>query len=97
MFSILRAFIDMVLGIVELLLASRLLLKFFVVNPRTPFVAWIYGVTAPLVSPFAKIHKDWRYSGFVLDFSTVAALIVYVLAGCMILRILSSFSKNACA
>ena len=94
---ILRTFIDIVLTIVELLLASRLLLMFFVVNPRTPFVAWIRGVTAPLVSPFAKIHEDWRYSGFVLDFPTLAALIVYVLVGCIILWILSSFSKNTCA
>ena len=76
MFRTIRAFISIVITIIELLLSSRLLLRFFAANPRTPFVAWVYGVTAPLVSPFAKIHPDWRLSGFVLDFSTLAALIV---------------------
>jgi len=95
MFRTLRAFVSIVITIIELLLSSRLILRFFAANPRTPFVAWVYGVTAPLVSPFAKIHPDWRLSGFVLDFSTLAALIVYVLAGSLILRILfSPFNKK---
>ena len=95
MFRTIRAFISIVITIIELLLSSRPLLRFFAANPRTPFVAWVYGVTAPLVSPFAKIHPDWRLSGFVLDFSTLAALIVYVLLGSLILRMLvSPFSKK---
>ena len=94
MFRTIRTFINIAMTIVELLLCSRLILRFFVVNPRTPFVAWVYRATAPLVSPFVKIHADWKYSGFILDFSNLAALIVYVLIGSLILGVLSSFSRR---
>jgi uncharacterized protein YggT (Ycf19 family) len=87
MFRTLRAFINIVVGTIELLLTLRLIFKFFVVNPGTPFVAWIYGVTAPLAAPFSKILPDWKISGFVVDFATVAALIVFALAGSLLLML----------
>jgi YggT family protein len=85
MFKILRNFINFVLGIIELLLIIRLIFEFFVVNTGTPFVAWIYGVTAPLVAPFSKILPNWQFSGFVVNFATVTALIVFALAGSLLL------------
>ena len=88
MFRILRAFINIVVGIIELLLTFRLIFKFLVVNAGTPFVAWLYGVTARLVAPFAKILPDWKFSGFVVDFATLTALILYAIAGYLILMIL---------
>ena len=87
MFRIIRAFINFVVGIIELLLIIRLIFKFLVVNAGTPFVAWLYGVTARLVAPFAKIIPDMKFSGFVVDFATLAALIAYAIAGCLILMI----------
>lgn len=87
MFRIIRALINIVVGIIELLLGIRLIFKFLVVNTGTPFVAWLYGVTARLVAPFAKILPDWKFSGFVVDFATLAALIVYAIAGYLILMI----------
>src|ERR1700722_5620940 len=87
MFRIPRAIINFVVGIIELLLTIRLICQFFVVNTGTPFVAWLYGVTAPLVAPFSKILPDWKVSGFVVDFSTLAALIVYALAGSLLLML----------
>ena len=85
MFRILRAFINIVVGIIELLLTFRLIFEFLVVNTGTPFVAWLYGVTAPLVAPFSKILPNWKFSGFVVDFATVAALIVFAMAGGLLL------------
>jgi YggT family protein len=87
MFKILRGFINFVMGIIELLLVIRLIFEFFVVNTGTPFVAWLYGVTAPLVAPFSKILPNWKFSGFVVDFATVAALIVFALAGAVLLML----------
>ena len=87
MFRIIRAFINFVVGIIELLLTFRLIFKFLVVNAGTPFVAWLCGVTAWLVAPFAKIIPDLKVSGFVVDFATLAALIVYAIAGYLILMI----------
>ena len=89
MIRIFRALINIVVGIIELVLAFRLVFKFLTVNPETPFVAWLYGVTAPLVAPFAKILPNWKLAGFVVDFATVAALIVFALAGGLLLMIFS--------
>ena len=88
MFRILRAFINIVVGIIELVLTFRLIFKFLAVNPETPFVAWLYGVSAPLVAPFAKILPNWKFSGFVVDFATVAAIIVFALAGSLLLMLI---------
>jgi uncharacterized protein YggT (Ycf19 family) len=75
-------------GIVVLLLTFRLIFEFLVVNTGTPFVAWLYNVTAPLVAPFAKILPNWKFSGFVLDFATLAAMIVFALAGSLLLMLI---------
>jgi uncharacterized protein YggT (Ycf19 family) len=97
MFRILRAFINIVVGVVELLLTFRLIFEFLVVNTGTPFVAWLYGVTAPLVAPFAKILPNWKFSGFVVDFATVAAIIVFALAGSLLLMFFPSPRKTTVA
>jgi uncharacterized protein YggT (Ycf19 family) len=89
MFGIVRTLVNIVFGIIEFLLSLRFVFKFFAVNSSTPFVAWLYGVTATLVSPFAKILPDLKLGGFVVDFATLAALIVYVLIGYLILQIFS--------
>jgi hypothetical protein len=68
--------------------------KFLTVNTETPFVAWLYSVTAPLVAPFAKILPNWKFSGFVVDFATVAAMIVFTLAGGLLLMIFSYSRKE---
>jgi hypothetical protein len=97
MFRTLRAFINIVVGVVELLLTFRFIFEFLVVNTGTPFVAWLYGVTAPLVAPFSKILPNWKVSGFVVDFAVVAALIVYALAGYFLLMLFSRSRKVASA
>jgi uncharacterized protein YggT (Ycf19 family) len=76
------------MGVIGLLLTFRLIFEFLVVNTGTPFVAWLYNVTAPLVAPFSKILPNWKFSGFVVDFATVAALIVFALAGSLLLMLL---------
>ena len=87
MFRILRALISFVVGVIELLLTFRLVFEFLVVNTGTPFVAWLYDVTAPLVAPFSKILPNWKVSGYVVDFATVAALIVFALAGGLLMML----------
>jgi Fe2+ transport system protein B len=87
MFRILRAFINLVVGVIELLLTFRFIFEFLVVNTGRPFVAWLNGATAPLVAPFAKILPNSKFSGFVVDFATVAAIIVYALGGYLLLML----------
>ncbi|HBP01029.1 MAG: hypothetical protein UY41_C0002G0035 [Candidatus Moranbacteria bacterium GW2011_GWE1_49_15] len=89
MFGIIRTLVNIVFGVIEFLLLLRFVFKFFVVNPGTPFVAWIYGTTAPLVSPFAGILPDLKLGGFVVDFATLASLIVYAFVSYLILQLFS--------
>jgi uncharacterized protein YggT (Ycf19 family) len=89
MFGIIRTLVNIIIGVIEFLLSLRFVFKFFVVNVGTPFVGWIYGVTAPLVAPFAKIVPDLKLGGFVVNFSTLVALIVYVLVGYLAIQIFS--------
>jgi len=81
--------VNIAIGVVEFLLSFRFIFKFFAVNSSAPFVAWLYGITAPLISPFAKIFPDFKLGRFVVDFTTLIALIVYVLASYLLLRIFS--------
>lgn len=89
MFGITRILVSVVFGAIEFLLLLRLIFKFFVVNVNTPFVSWIYGATAMLVSPFARIFPDLKLGDFVVDFTTLVALIVYSLAGYLVLLLFS--------
>lgn len=89
MFGIVRTIVNIVVGVIEFLLSLRFIFKFFTFNPGTPFVAWLYSTTAGLVSPFARILPDLKLGGFVIDFTTLVALIVYVLVGQLILQIFS--------
>ncbi len=94
MFRFIRALINIVGSIIELLLVFRFILKGLIVNPSTPFVAWLYGITEPLVAPFAKILPDWKFSGFVVHFATLAALIVYAVAAYLLLMIFPSSRED---
>ncbi|MFA6048157.1 MAG: YggT family protein [Parcubacteria group bacterium] len=89
MFEIVRTLVNIVFGVIEFLLALRFIFKFFVVNISAPFVAWVYSATAGLVSPFARIVPNLNLAGFVIDFTTLAALVVYSLIGYLILEIFS--------
>lgn len=89
MFGIVRILVNIVFGVIEFLLLLRFIFKFFVVNAGTPFVAWVYAASAPLISPFAKILPDLKLGGFVVDFAVLVALLVYVFIGYLILQAFS--------
>ena len=89
MFRIIGTLVNIIVGVIEFLLSLRFVFKFFVVNASAPFVAWLYGATASLVAPFARILPDFKAGNFVVDVTTLVALIVYVLIGYLILQIFS--------
>ena len=94
MYGIVSTLVNIVFGIIEFLLLLRFIFKFVVANLSTPFVAWIYSTSASLVSPFAKIVPDLKLGQFVVDFSTLVALIVYAFIGYLILRLFSYVSPR---
>ncbi|WP_298401670.1 YggT family protein [uncultured Chloroflexus sp.] len=65
-------------GAISGLLIARLVLKVLAARPDSPTVSWLYTLTAPLVTPLAIIDRDQPRFGAVVEFATVATLIVVI-------------------
>ena len=77
--------VSFVATLVEGLLALRILLKLFGASTGAPFVAWVYETTQPLLNPFSGMFPTPQISGgFVLEFSSIFALMVYAFIGYVI-------------
>lgn len=68
-----------VFGLIEGLIAIRLVLKALGANQAAGFAEFIYGITAPLVAPFVNLFSNPSYANSVLELSSIIALIVYAL------------------
>lgn len=87
--NLLAKVFDVILTLVEFLLSIRFVLIMFKVSHSSQFVSWIYKTSAPLVQPFSGIFQQLKIFGFVIDFSTLFALIVYGLLGMLIVKLIS--------
>lgn len=76
-------FVYYLFGILEVLLAFRLVLKLMGANAGSGFVRMVYGLTGIFISPFEGIFRrgivQGRETVSVLEPATIAALIVYAL------------------
>jgi uncharacterized protein YggT (Ycf19 family) len=61
----------------------------FKVTSSSPFVFWIYKISAPLTEPFIGIFQNLKLFGLFIDFSTLFALIVYGILGLLIVKLIS--------
>lgn len=68
-----------VFGLIEGLIAIRLILRALGANPSAGFAQFIYGVTGPLVAPFVGLFGNPSYQNSVLELSSIVALVVYAL------------------
>ncbi len=65
------------LGVVEVVLAFRVLLKLLGANTQSGFTSFIYAVSNPFALPFAGILGITDISVMVLEWSTLIAMAVY--------------------
>jgi uncharacterized protein YggT (Ycf19 family) len=63
-------------GAIEGLLLARLVLKLFAARPDNPAFGLLFALTAPLVAPFAALDAAQPRFGAVLEYSTLAAIVV---------------------
>jgi len=83
--TLIRAFTDIVLGLVSVFVGLRFILKLFGANTGAPFVQWVYNTSAPLLTPFEGMFPAPEVtSGFVIEFSALFALIIYMLLAYLI-------------
>jgi hypothetical protein len=69
----------LLLGLLEAVIALRVVFKLIAVNGANPFAALLYNVTNLFVAPFASLAKAPAAGGMVLEISSIIAMIVYLL------------------
>lgn len=68
-----------VLGVIEVFLALRFVLRMLGANAQSAFVQFIYSVSAIFMAPFTAIFKTTATSGVKLEWSVLVAMAVYAL------------------
>jgi len=76
-----------VFGLIEALIAIRLILKVLGANQTAGFAQFIYGITAPLVAPFVNLFSSPAYGNSVLELSSIVALVVYALVAWLLAKL----------
>ncbi len=77
----------LLLGILEGMLALRVLLKLIAANPGSPIAAMIYAITGLFLVPFRGLTPTPAAGGMVLEISTLFAMLIYGLIGWAIERL----------
>jgi hypothetical protein len=77
----------LLLGLLEAVIALRVVFKLIGVNGANPFASLLYNVTDLFVAPFATLVGAPSAGGMVLEISSVLAMIVYFLIGWAIERV----------
>ena len=93
-----RKIVYYLLGVLEVLLAFRLVFKLLGANPQSSFVAFIYSVSQAFLSPFYGIFKSAVTKGFetqsVLEPTTIIAMIVYAVIAWGIVKLIEISKPN---
>jgi hypothetical protein len=75
------AVVGLIVGVVDVLIAGRFLLKLLGASSQSGFVGFIYGVTAPLVGPFHGIFSNSGAANNVFEPAALVAILVFALVG----------------
>lgn len=78
-----------ILGVLEVLLAFRFLLRLLGANPDAGFSAFIYGLSYPFTLPFSAVFGATAVSGSVFEWTTLLAMAVYWLIAFGIVKLLT--------
>ncbi len=67
-----------ILGVIEILLAFRFILKLLGANPFAGFTTFVYGITYVFATPFLTVFRSSRIvEGSVFEWTTLLAMFVY--------------------
>lgn len=65
------------LGLLEIFLAFRFVLKLTGANPGAGFTSFIYGATWPFTAPFNAVFLKTIVQGSIFEWTTLLAMLVY--------------------
>lgn len=81
-------------GLAELFLGLRFILKLFGANASNDFVNWIYETSGAILDPFRGIFPTQVYkSTFVIEFSTIFAMIIYAIIAMLLVYIIELITR----
>lgn len=78
-----------ILGVLEVLLAFRFVLKLLGANPGAGFSSFIYSVTYPFIAPFSSVFGASSAGGSIFEWTTLLAMVVYWMVAFAILKVLT--------
>lgn len=94
--SAIQGFINVLIGFIEGLIGLRVVLKLLGANASADFVNWVYRTSEPLLNPFSgAFPAPVLTGGFVIEFSALFAMLVYALAGYLLLELLEAIKPLA--
>lgn len=76
-----------IVGILEVLLVFRFVLRLLSANPNAGFTNFIYNITHFFVSPFLNVFRVSQVESSVFEWTTLLAMLVYWLIAFGIIRI----------
>ncbi len=76
-----------ILGLLEVILAFRFVLKLLGANAGAGFTSFIYGITHPFASPFLNVFKISKVEGSIFEWTTLLAMLVYWLVAVAIVKL----------
>lgn len=75
------------LGLLEVLLAFRFVLKLLGANAAAGFTSFIYGATHIFTAPFLSVFGMTKVSGSIFEWTTLLAMLVYWLIALAIVKL----------
>lgn len=81
-----------ILGVIEVILAFRVLLKLLGANPGSGFAAFIYSISGPFAIPFLAVVPASRAGSSIIEWSTLIAMAVYLVIAFGIIKLMQ-FAK----
>jgi amino acid transporter len=66
-----------ILGLIEVLLLFRFILKLLGANPGAGFTDFIYGATYIFAAPFLSVFRITQVQGSIFEWTTLLAMLVY--------------------
>lgn len=87
---LINTLLNIALGVIAFFLGLRIILQLFAANASTPFVAWIYSMSAGLMFPFRGIFPSAAIGqGSIFDVPAFIGLIVYAVVFYLVISLIN--------
>lgn len=92
---LLTGLINFFVGVAELFLGLRVILRLLGANPDVSFVQWMYNSSGVLLQPFRGIFPTEEIApDHLLDFSALFAMLVYGLLGMALIALVEALTPR---